>query len=137
MYRTNENAFETVIETHLLNHGYVRIAAKDNYDPERAIFKDTVLGFIRATQAKEWAKLEAIHKDKTGPQILNDLCKWMDEHGVLATLRHGFKCYGRLLKVAFFKSAHSMNPELEAHYAANQVGITRQLFFLLAVSRDF
>lgn len=129
MYRTNENAFETVIETRLLNHGYVRIAAKDNYDPERAIFKDTVLGFIRATQAKEWAKLEAIHKDKTGPQILNDLCKWMDEHGVLATLRHGFKCYGRLLKVAFFKSAHSMNPELEAHYAANQVGITRQLFF--------
>jgi hypothetical protein len=27
-------------------------------------------------------------------QILADLCKWMDVNGSLATLRHGFKCYG-------------------------------------------
>ena len=31
----------------------------------------------------------------TGELILADLCKWMDAHGSLATLRHGFKCYGR------------------------------------------
>ena len=38
----------------------------------------------------------------------------MDANGSLATLRHGFKCYGRTLRVAFFKAAHEMNPELEA-----------------------
>jgi type I site-specific restriction-modification system R (restriction) subunit len=53
----------------------------------------------------------------------------MDANGSLATLRHGFKCYGRRLHVAFFKAAHELNPELEEHYAANCLGITRQLHF--------
>ena len=34
---------------------------------------------------------------------------------------------GRTLRAAFFKAAHGLNPELEAAYAANRVGITRQL----------
>lgn len=58
-----------------------------------------------------------------------DLCKWMDTNGSLATLRHGFKCYGRTLRIAFFKAAHKLNPELEARYAANRLGLTRQLHY--------
>src|SRR5438552_12566202 len=53
----------------------------------------------------------------------------MDVNGALATLRHGFKCYGRTLHAAFFKAAHELNPELEVRYAANRLGITRQLHF--------
>ena len=89
------------------------------------------LDFIRATQPKEWARLEALHGDKTGEQVVADLCKWLDANGSLATLRHGFKCYGRTLHVAFFKASHELNPELEARYAANRLGITRQLHFSL------
>ena len=126
--RTSEAAFETVIESHLLANGYTRIA-EAGFDRARAIFPETILAFIRATQEKEWKKLEALHGPKTGEQILADLCKWMDAHGSLATLRHGFKCYGRTLRVAFFKAAHGLNPELEARYAANCVGLTRQLHF--------
>jgi type I restriction enzyme R subunit len=51
----------------------------------------------------------------------------MDTNGSLNTLRHGFKCYGKLLQIAFFKAVHTMNPELENSYAANILGITRQL----------
>jgi type I restriction enzyme R subunit len=126
--RTNEAAFESVIKTHLLANGYVYID-QASFDRERAIFPDIVLGFIRETQPKEWAKLEALQGSRTGDQVLDDLCKWMDANGSLATLRHGFKCYGRTLRVAFFKAAHELNPELEARYAANRVGITRQLHF--------
>ncbi|MGB4803719.1 MAG: DEAD/DEAH box helicase family protein [Anaerolineae bacterium] len=126
--RASEVAFETVIETHLLAHGYVSVD-RAGFDRERAIFPQTVLAFIRDTQPKEWAKLEALHGDKTGEQILGDLCKWLDANGSLATLRHGFKCYGRTLRVAFFKAAHELNPEMEARYAANRLGITRQLHF--------
>lgn len=128
MKPTYETAFETVIETHLLANGYVSVD-RAGYDRERAIFPETVLAFIRETQAKEWAKLETLHGARTGEQILSDLCKWMDANGSLATLRHGFKCYGRTLRVAFFKAAHELNPELEARYAANCVGLTRQLRF--------
>ena len=128
MNRTGEEAFESVIEIHLLANGYVPVA-RDGFDRERAIFPETVLAFIHETQPKEWAKLESLHGDKTGEQILGDLCKWMDAHGVLATLRHGFKCYGRTLHIAFFKPAHELSPELNARYAANRVGLTRQLHF--------
>ena len=128
MKHTGEAAFEAVIEAHLLGNGYVRVAG-EGFDRDRAIFPDTVLAFIRDTQPEEWTKLERLHGDGTGEQILGDLCKWMDQHGSLATLRHGFKCYGRTLRVAWFKAAHQLNPELEARYAANRLGLTRQLHF--------
>ena len=128
MIHTTETAFETVIEAHLLANGYVSVAA-GGFDRDRAIFRDVVLAFIRDTQPKEWAMLEALHGDRTGEQVLTDLCKWMDTNGSLATLRHGFKCYGRTLYPAFFKAAHELNPELESRYAANQLGLTRQLHF--------
>src|SRR5262249_42970233 len=109
-------------------HGYVRVD-REGFDRERAIFPEAVLSFIRETQSVEWRKLEALHGPKTGEQVLADLCKWMDAHGSLATLRHGFKCYGRALRVAYFKAAPELNPELEERYAANQLGLTRQLHF--------
>lgn len=123
-----EAAFETVIESYLLANGYINVS-RDGFDRERAIFPEIVLAFIRETQPDEWKKLEALHGERTGEQIIGDLCKWMDTYGSLTTLRHGFKCYGRTLRVAFFKAAHRLNPELEERYRANRVGITRQLHF--------
>ena len=124
----SEAAFEAVIETHLLGRGFVPIASR-KLDRARAIFPETVLAFIRETQPKEWARIEALLGDGTAEQVLSDLCKWMDVHGSLATLRHGFKCYGRTLRVAYFKAAHGLNPELESRYAANRLGLTRQLHY--------
>ena len=126
--RHTETAFETAIESHLLANGYVSVTG-DGFDRERAIFPKVVLRFVRETQPKEWTKLEALHGERTGEQVLGDLCKWMDIHGALATLRHGFKCYGRTLRTVYFKAAHDLNPDLDARYAANLLGITRQLHF--------
>jgi len=123
----SEAAFETVCEEYLLSNSYLKVAGK--FDAQKAIFPDEVITFIRTTQAKEWDKLEALHGANTASQILTDLNKWMDSYGSLATLRHGFKCYGRTLHVAFFKAAHGMNLELEERYAANRLGITRQLHY--------
>ncbi|TDH62942.1 type I restriction endonuclease subunit R [Dankookia rubra] len=133
--RHSERAFETVIEATMLANGAVPEPAA-GFDRERAIFPETVLAFIRATQPKEWKALEGLHGEKTGAQILTDLGKWMDREGSLATLRHGFKCYGKTLRIAFFKAAHGLNPELEARYAANRVGITRQLHFSKASEKS-
>jgi len=63
--QTKEAAFETRIEDHLLKNGYMTVD-KGGFDCERAIFPETVLGFIRKTQPNEWDKLEALHGDKTG-----------------------------------------------------------------------
>jgi len=63
MKHTNEAAFETAIESVLLADGYARVEAK-GFDRERAIFADEALAFVRATQAKVWEKLEALHGEQ-------------------------------------------------------------------------
>lgn len=128
MKTTSEAAFETAIEAVLLGGGYARVEGK-GFDRERAIFPDEALAFIRATQGKVWEKLEALHGEQTGARVLESLCKWLDTHGALATLRHGFKCFGKTLRIAFFRPAHGLNPELEARYQANRLGLTRQLHY--------
>jgi type I restriction enzyme R subunit len=128
MKRTSEAAFETAIEAVLLAEGYTRVDAK-GFDRERAVFPNQAQDFIRATQGKVWEKLEALHGEQTGARVLESLCKWLDVHGTLATLRHGFKCFGKTLRIAFFRPAHGLNPELEARYRANRLGLTRQLHF--------
>ena len=97
--RHSESAFESVIEANLLANGYVSVAG-GGFDRDRAIFPDTVLAFVRDTQPKEWAWLEALHGDRTGEQVLTDLCKWMDANGSLGTLRQSFNCYWRTLNAA-------------------------------------
>jgi type I restriction enzyme, R subunit len=63
--RHSEAAFETVIEHNLPSHGCVSITG-DGFDCQRAIFPVVVLVFIKDTQPKEWAKLEALHESITG-----------------------------------------------------------------------
>ena len=128
MKQTSEAAFETAIEAVLLADGYLRVAPQ-GFDRERAIFPAQVLAFIQATQATLWDKLEALHGAQTAERVLESLCKWLDTYGALATLRHGFKCFGKTLRVAFFRPAHGLNPELKARYQANRLGLTRQLHF--------
>ncbi|NLZ62566.1 MAG: type I restriction endonuclease subunit R, partial [Lentisphaerae bacterium] len=128
MKLTSEAAFETAIEAVLLSDGYSKLAS-DAFEVERAIFPDEALAFIRETQGNTWEKLEALHGAETGERVLQALVKWLDTHGTLTTLRHGFKCFGKTLRIAFFRPAHGLNPELEARYCANRLGITRQLYY--------
>lgn len=128
MNRTSEAAFETAIESVLLGNGFTPVDGQ-GFDRERSIFAAEVLAFIQATQESVWKKLDALHGAQTGDRVLESLCKWLDTHGALATLRHGFKCFGKTLRVAFFRPAHGLNPELEARYQANRLGLTRQLHF--------
>ncbi len=128
MKQTSEAAFETAIEAVLLADGYHQLPATA-FDRERAIFPEVALEFIRATQTTTWDKLCALHGEQTGERVLEALCKWLDTHGVLMTLRHGFKCFGKTLRIAFFRPAHGLNPELEARYRVNRLGLSRQLHF--------
>ena len=69
--RHSEEAFETVIEAHLLGEWVRSRLQSESFDRERAIFSETVLAFIRETQPKAWAKLEALareHDRRTDPQ---------------------------------------------------------------------
>jgi len=125
----SEAAFETLITQHLTEHGGYVAREPSTYDPERALITDDLLAYIRGTQPKAWQRLLNIHKDKLAPTLLDAFDKAAAQFGVLHVLRHGFKFYGKLLRVATFQPAHGLNPKIEAQYAANIVSVVQQLHF--------
>jgi len=122
-----EIAFETAIEQSLLSQGVYAQADPANFDRERCLDPTILIPFLRETQPKEWAALERLHGERTEEVVLDDLCRALDSQGMLPVLRHGFKCFGKRLRVAFFAPATGMNPETERRYRANRLTVTRQL----------
>jgi len=86
---------------------------------------------VQETQPKEWAYLQSLQKDKAAETLLDDLCRALDsEHeGCLKVLRHGFKCFGKTFRAAYFAPASGLNPETQRLYAANRLTLTRQLHY--------
>jgi len=125
-----ERAFETAIEDFLLTGaGGYRKGNPEGFDPARGLDPGEVIAFVRETQPKEWGYLENLQGGKAKETLLEDLCKALDsEHeGCLKVLRHGFKCFGKLFRIAAFAPASGMNPETQRLYAANRLTVTRQL----------
>ncbi len=123
-----ERAFETAIEEHLLAHGWQR-GAPESIDRALALDAGEVVRFVQATQPDAWAALAKQHEDRTAQEVVGALVRWIETKGLLDTLRHGFKCYGRVLRVASFRPTHGLNPELVAAYAQNRLAVTRQVKF--------
>ncbi|MBI2059385.1 MAG: DEAD/DEAH box helicase family protein [Nitrospirae bacterium] len=126
-----EKAFETAIEDFLVSGGGYSKGDKSAYDPARSLFPQEVLGFIRETQPKEWEYLKNLQKEKAEEILFDDLCRALDsnQEGCLSVLRHGFKCFGKLFRVAYFSPASGLNPEIQKLYDANRLTITRQVVY--------
>ncbi|MEP7217900.1 MAG: type I restriction endonuclease [Bacteroidota bacterium] len=124
-----EIAFEQAIEHHLLTAGGYAGANRMDFDKERALDPVVLLPFIQETQPKFWKEIESYYGDRAAGTLLDDLCRAMDTRGSLDVIRHGFKCFGREVRVAYFPPAHGMNPDTITLYAANRLTITRQLIY--------
>ena len=96
MKATSEEAFESLIEQHLLDHGGFVSRSPDTFDPNLALIADDLLSYVQVTQPNTWAKQQAIHGDSLGPTLLAAFDKATTQRGVLHVLRHGFKFYGGL-----------------------------------------
>jgi len=126
---TREIAFEAAIETALLGSGgYLRLLPAA-FDRDKAMFLAEVVEFVRETQQKTWGAIERLSGTNTAHVIIDDLVKALNSFGALQVLRRGFKCFGKQIDLAYFRPAHKLNPETEALYKANRLGIARQVHF--------
>ncbi|MBN1366534.1 MAG: type I restriction endonuclease subunit R [Dehalococcoidales bacterium] len=124
-----EKTFESAIESYLLNKsGYIK-GNNATFDIERCIDTAVLMDFIQETQPKDWQYLLNLQKDRAESVLLDDLCRALNsEHeGCLSVLRHGFKCFGKVFRVAYFAPASGLNPETQKLFAANKLTVTRQL----------
>lgn len=124
-----ERDFETAIEAGLIGAGGYAKRSPAAYDEALALFPEDVTGFLKDSQATKWGQLEALLGGKTEATVLDSLSKELDIKGTLHVLRHGFKCYGKTFRLAYFRPNSSMNPEAAASYAANRLTIARQVAF--------
>lgn len=124
-----EKAFESAIEHHLITKAGYSKTEQAHFVQERALDTTQLIPFIQETQRETWDALVKLHGKGTETVILDDLCTAMDSRGSLDVLRHGFKCYGKIIRIAYFAPAHGMNPETQKLYAANRLTVTRQLLF--------
>jgi type I restriction enzyme R subunit len=123
---TNEKAFESYLEQ-MLQQGGWQSGTNAEWDKARALFPARVFAFIEATQPKLWGEMAGLHGDNLKPMLLDALVKELDIKGALHVLRHGFKFYGKLFRLAYFKPAHGLSPDVLALYAQNQLTLTRQV----------
>ena len=124
-----ELAFEAAVEHCLTTQGRYDKRAPADYAEERSLFPEDVTGFLRDTQLAKWEALESLLGPKTAATVLDSLSKELDVKGTLHILRHGFKCYGKTFRMAYFRPNTRMNPEAAKNYAKNRLTITRQVAF--------
>ena len=124
-----ERDFETAIEAELTSSGGYEKRGPNTFDEALALFPDDVSGFLKNSQPVRWEALEVLLGPKTAVTLLDNLSKELDLKGTLHVLRHGFKCYGKTFRMAWFRPNTTMNPEAAENYAENRLTIARQVAF--------
>ena len=124
-----ERAFESAVEAGLTDSGGYEKRSPSAFDEALALFPDDVCSFLKETQPTKWKALEALLGPKTAATVLDSLSKELALKGTLHVLRHGFKCYGKTLSMAWFRPNTTMNPEAAQNYAGNRLTVARQVGF--------
>ena len=124
-----EDDFETAIEAGLTSFGGYEKRNASAYEEALALFPPDVAGFLKDSQPGKWQGVEALLGAKTAMTVLDTLSKELGLKGTLHVLRHGFKCYGKSFRMAYFRPNTAMNPEAAENYARNRLTLTRQVAF--------
>jgi type I restriction enzyme R subunit len=126
--RATELKFEGAIEAWLLDRGGYTKGDPRAFDVALGLDPAEVLAFVRATQATAWDSLSARHGGGPAAEtsFLRRLAKELDERGTVDVLRHGVKDLGVEMRLAYFKPAHGLTPELVERYEANRLVLVRQ-----------
>ena len=123
-----EQAFESSIEAHLLGHGWVQGAAA-NYRRDLGLDTAVLFEFIGATQPREWERLLGLHggADRAQAAFAKRLASEIDSRGTIHVLRRGVDDLSVKIRLAYFRPAHELTPDLRSLYQGNRLVVTRQV----------
>jgi len=125
--QTTERAFETYVESILLEKSGWARGDLSEWDADKALFPAAVTHFLQDTQPRLWEQMRALHGAGLEALVVATLVKELDLKGALHVLRHGFKFYGKVFRMAHFKPAHGLNAEVLDLYGKNRLTVTRQV----------
>ena len=130
----NEIEFENDICEHLAANGWL-YAEKDaaDYDRQLALFPADIVAWVQQTDPDSWETLVKNHGTAAEATLLKRLRDVLNQSGTLHVLRNGFDVLGlrRPLRMAQFKPALAMNPDITQRYEANRLRVVRQVHYSL------
>lgn len=124
-----ELTFERAIEEALLENGGYTKGFSEDFDAQTGLFPKYIIDFLKESQPILWNKIDNIHKDEVDKKVIQRLIKEIDLRGVLDVIRNGFTDYGVKFQMAYFKPESTLNPDAESLYLANNLSITRQVYY--------
>lgn len=122
---TTEKRFESDIHAAMLAGGYTR--NNDTYDAKNALFLDTLVRFVQATQPKSWQRFEK--QSGTPEKFARAFQTAVDMDGLLSVMRNGFKHRGIPFRVCYFKPESGLNQAAIDNYNANEITVNRQWYY--------
>ena len=125
---THEAAFEASIESDLLADGWGKVDPS-GYDRTAGLFPEEVVAFVEASQPKAWEQLKTRHggEESARQRFLKTVADAIDHRGTVSVLREPVKDTGVTVRLCYFKPASGLNEEQSRRYAANRLGVVRQL----------
>jgi type I restriction enzyme R subunit len=126
----HEVAFEREICEHLGAHGWIyEESSADAYDRQLALYPPDLIAWVQEAQPEAWEVLQKNHGSKAEPTLLERVRRQLDQLGTLDLLRHGVEVLGlpKALKLAEFKPAFGLNPQILQRYNANRLRVVRQV----------
>ncbi len=133
MSQTNlhqEHHFEAEICQHLAANGWLHEEGDAALlDRTNGLFSPDLLAWVEATQPESLQRLTKTHGTYLPAVLAERVRKSLNERGTLDVLRRGVEMLGlkEPLMLAQFKPALTINPAIQAHYAANRVRVVRQV----------
>ena len=123
--------FEDEICNILAAQGWLYSANDADYHRQLALFPEDAIAWVQATQPEAWEVLTKNHGAAAGDTLSLRLREALNQRGTLDVLRHGFDMLGlrTTLKLAQFKPALAINPDILARYAANRLRVVRQVHY--------
>ena len=121
-----EKRFESDIEAFFLSEAGGYTKCETAFDPKVGLYKDTLIGFIKASQPRAWqrfANMNAADPERAFCVAFNNAC---DMDGVLHVLRHGFKHRGVEFRVCYFMPESKLNETDVENYKKNVFHCIRQ-----------
>lgn len=126
---TKEINFENMIEESLIKTcGYVK-TDNENFNKDYAVDTKILFDFLKASQPKEWEKLENKHGINLENGFLQRLDKEIKNRGILNCLRHGIVDSPAKFHLCYFKPGSLMNKTDNENYKKNILSVSRQLYY--------
>jgi type I restriction enzyme R subunit len=129
-----EVAFENEVCEHLASHGWLHDnGSAAHYDRKLALYPPDVFAWLQDSQNDAWNLYIQKNGSKAEATLLQRIREQLDQQGTLDLLRNGIEVMGlpKALKLAEFKPALGLNPEILARYNANRLRVIRQVRYSL------